>query len=243
MTETPRKRSLVIMIDVTVAEVSEFVRESAIAAGLDALRVDTLISQAPPGWADAPLTECVADLVLVAPGISAGQVRVKVRAPAVGSVWELSVVATDRRGLLATTASVCASHGLQIRWARVASWENVALQRLAIEPTVIPLSGEPDWTALGQDLRQALTDPLAPAVPASALGGDFSIESVEDLGNALYKVTVTGADRVGLLAAITSSLTYSGSDIRSAELGNDDGRVRDVFVVAGISGPVAGVAN
>lgn len=219
----------------STVELSGSVREKAIAAGLDAAVVDSLISRAPLGWGDAPLTECVADLVLVAPGIAPGQVRLQVLAPASGSVWDLNIVATDRRGLLATTASVCADHALQIRSARVASWDHVALQRLSIEPTVVPLSGEPDWTSLGQALRSALTDPLAPEIPVSALGGDFSIDLIEDIGNGLFRVTVSGADRVGLLAAITSSLTYSGADIRSAELRNLGDRIQDVFVVSGIS--------
>ncbi len=212
------------------------VRHRLVAAGVDAEQAATVLDDAPAGWWDGPADELVADALLVAPGLRPGQVRVRITSPAPGEPdWELSVVAPDRPGLLARTASVCAGHKVSIRSARVASWPGLALQRMRVRPLEIPLSGEPDWTFIGQSLRDALTAPhdmpddvhVDPAI-------EFSVDAVQDLGDGTHLVRVSGVDRLGLLAMITRTLWAAGADIRSAELHDEDGVVRDTFVVAGV---------
>jgi hypothetical protein len=225
----------------------EQVLERVADADVDAAVARSIVDLAPSGWWDAPVDVLTTDALLIAPGLRPGQLRVRIGAPtgAEHTAWELTVVAPDRRGLLARTASVCARHGMSIRSARVVSWPanavgdaesvDLALQRLMIEPSDIPSTGEPDWTPLGLDLRAALNAPddeLGDLAPDSI--GAFEVESVDDLGDGTQRVRVTGADRIGLLSAITRSLWAAGADIRSAELNDVNGVVHDVFIVTGL---------
>lgn len=212
------------------------VRRRLIDAGVQEARADEVVAGAPTGWWAAGVDDLASDALLIAPGLRPGQVRVRIGSPPPGDdVWELSVVAPDRRGLLARTAAVCAARGMSIRTARVASWPGLALQRMQLRPDVVPPSGEPDWTALGQDLRDALAG-AEDSMGDIALDGsaEFQVEGIEDLGDGTHRVAVSGVDSVGLLAAITRTLWAAGADIRSAELRDDGGTVRDTFVVAGI---------
>jgi hypothetical protein len=215
---------------------ADAVRGRLLAAGVEPVRAAAVVDGAPCGWWEAPAEDLVVDALLVAPGLRPGEVRVRVASPAPGDHdWELSVVAPDRPGLLSRTATVCTAHRVSIRSARVASWPGLALQRLRVRPLDVPLSGEPDWTSLGQALRGALTaahdDPVDIAVDPAI---EFRIEAVDDLGDGTHRVRVSGDDRLGLLAMITRTLWAAGGDIRSAELHDEDGRVLDTFVVAGV---------
>jgi UTP:GlnB (protein PII) uridylyltransferase len=216
-------------------------RDRAIAVGIHEPIVVALLDGAPAAWWSAPFDDLMADLVLLAPGLLPGQVRLRISAPTEGQLWDLSLVAPDRRGLLATTASVCAAHGMSIRSGRAATWPGLGLQRMQIEPQVVPLSGEPDWTPLGQALRSALCD-ADPGQPNGAPEHlvthetvDFSIDTIEKLPDAMMKVSITAVSQIGLLAAITRALTTAGADIRSAEFVDHDGVISDVFVVSGLN--------
>lgn len=219
-----------------ILDVSEELRRRLVDAGVAPSRADEVLDGAPPGWWDASVDDLTSDAMLIAPGLKPGQVRVRIGSPEPdGDVWELSIVAPDRPGLLARTASVCAARGMSITSARVASWPGLALQRMHLRPDVIPSTGEPDWTPLGQDLRSALTGP-GDSMADIALDGsaEFQVDEIEDLGDGTHRVTVSGVDGVGLLAAITRTLWAAGADIRTAELRDEHGLVRDTFVVAGI---------
>jgi hypothetical protein len=103
------------------------------------------LDSAPIGWLDgASEADLIEDLVLVTPELDAAAMRVRVRD--VGPSWELSVVTTDRSGVLATSCRILSESGLSVTGARIASWTDrlVALQRFTVNPVVLPLSGEPD---------------------------------------------------------------------------------------------------
>lgn len=216
----------------------EELRQRAIEAGADHDALDTLLATAPAAWWQAPVDALLSDVLLLLPGLTPGQVRVRIASPQIGeNIWELTVVAPDRKGVLATTAFVCSHHQLSIRSARVASWPGLALQRLSIVPIVIPSSGEPDWIPFGQELRTALTstNPGEALVAGSGSGEPrFFVQSVEALGDGTHRVEVSGPDEVGLLAEITRALMAAGADIRAAELSDADGQAHDVFVVTGL---------
>ena len=221
--------------------VAEEVFRRAVAGGANAGRVGEFLASAPTSWWDAPSNDLVADVMLVSPVLEPGRVRMRIGAPADDDMWDLSIVAPDRRGLLATTADVCAQHGMTIRSARIASWPGdaswpgVALQRMRIVPESIPLSGEPDWTPLGQALRAALTGDTGPDLAPCVDDGGYSFDRVEGLDDGALRVFVSGVDRVGLLASIAHALTSAGADIRAADLRDEHGMARDVFVVTGIA--------
>jgi UTP:GlnB (protein PII) uridylyltransferase len=222
----------------------EELRQRAIEAGADHDALDVLLATAPAAWWQAPVDALLSDVLLLLPGLTPGQVRVRIASPQIGeNIWELTVVAPDRQGVLATTAFVCSHHQLSIRSARVASWPGLALQRLSIVPIVIPSSGEPDWIPFGQELRTALTSTNPTEVLAGGSGGSggsgkaeprFFVQSVEALSDGTHRVEVSGPDEVGLLAEITRALMAAGADIRAAELSDADGQARDVFVVTGL---------
>lgn len=216
----------------------EELRQRAIEAGADQTALEALLDTAPAAWWQAPVDVLMSDVLLLLPGLTPGQVRVRIGSPEIGGErWELTVVAPDRKGVLATTASVCSNHQLSIRSARVASWPSLALQRLSLVPVTLPSSGEPDWIPFGQELRTALTSstPVDALVARSSSGEPrFLVHSVEALSDGTQRVEVSGPDEVGLLAEITSALMDAGADIRAAELSDLDGQAHDVFVVTGL---------
>ena len=125
--------------------------------GLNRDVVMGFLDSAPIGWLDGTSeADLIEDLVLVTPELDAAAMRVRVRE--VGADWELSIVTTDRSGVLATSCRILAESGLSISGARVASWTDrfVALQRFIVNPLVMPLSGEPDWPTVTLNLRAAL---------------------------------------------------------------------------------------
>ncbi len=227
----------------TLLELADNLRARCMSAGVPSAVIDQISSEAPRVWWKASVDDLLADVLLVAPGLAAGQLRIRILPPMEGNHWELSVVAPDRPGLLAATADVCAAHDFSIRSARVTSWPGIALQRLVVEPLGIPRSREPDFNQLGQALRSALTaDSLGndsvggAATSAEPLtdGADFSIDSIEEVEHGLSRVSISGRDRVGLLSAITRALGAAGADISAAELSDTDGIVHDVFIVTGL---------
>jgi UTP:GlnB (protein PII) uridylyltransferase len=223
---------------VSLLELADSLRARCLSAGVSEAVIDRISSEAPRVWWSASVDDLLADVLLVAPGLVVGQVRIRILPPMEGNRWELSVVAPDRPGLLAVTAMVCAAHDFSIRSARVTSWPGIALQRLMVEPLGLPLSAEPDFNQLGQALRAALTTETADvevsATQPLADSEDFSIDSIEDLGQGMSRVAVSGRDRLGLLSSIALALGAAGADICAAELSDVDGVVHDVFVVTGL---------
>jgi UTP:GlnB (protein PII) uridylyltransferase len=229
----------------SIADVRVAVRALLEPSGSDSIVIDSLLGSAPASWWEASVSLLASDIRLLAPGLRPREVRLRIVPPAEGTRWEMSIVAPDRRGLLARTAQVCAQHGVSIAEARIASWPGLALQRLIVVPEQVPSSGEPDWTTVGQALRAALADEVgtSPVDASVSAGCDFAINSIEPQPDGSTCVRVSGADRVGLLAAIAKALSEAGADIQSAVLGERDGVAIDVFTVVAEDPELAGLAN
>jgi UTP:GlnB (protein PII) uridylyltransferase len=192
------------------------------------------VDSAPIGWLDgASEADLIEDLVLVTPELDAAAMRVRVRE--VGPSWELSVVTTDRSGVLATSCRILSESGLSVTGARVASWTDrlVALQRFTINPVVLPLSGEPDWPTVTLNLRAALLAQsrnndtnMARPLPAG-----WELELLEHLTFGRLAVRFTAHDAPGLLAEITQFLSDVGTDVQSAHVRSEGSLAVDDFVL------------
>jgi UTP:GlnB (protein PII) uridylyltransferase len=146
--------------------------------------------------------------------------RVSVRAGDVPGSWVASVVARDRAGLLAATASALLDLGLDTKSAQLAVWpDGAALQHFDVAGTRAP---EPD------DLERRIALALAaqdPAVPIEDLHLRF-----DNQASPWHTVCeVDGAERRGLLADLGAIFRDADVVVRSATASSHADRVYDVF--------------
>jgi UTP:GlnB (protein PII) uridylyltransferase len=215
--------------------------EAARARGLDVSQVLSLADTAPPLWTEYPVDQQLDDLALLLRPLTGDDIRVRVLAPHEFSEWEVTVVATDRLGLLAITASLLSSFALTIVRARIGTWPNgAALQHLWVSPNT-QSSVEPPWPTIGQSLRNALarsadTTATSQATTHLAFSNEWvrsvqEIDSPKDAPTRRFRVVVTAPDQPGVLSTITSFFWLSSMSILSAEIQAVDGLVNDTFVI------------
>lgn len=194
--------------------------------------VNALLRDAPPLWLmSAPASVLAADLALCHPKFRRGEVRAVARQVEGSNTVRLTVVAADRRGLLADTAAVLAAHGLSIVEGSAATWtrQNLALHALTV---VSPAASEPEtWTRVGDDLR-VMARSVSPLRRAFVPSGRATV-SVDGTGDQQTLVRVTASDQIGLLSVICGWFADRGSSIESLHATTEEGLARDVFVVSG----------
>ena len=203
----------------------------AVAKGVAKAVAEALLDDAPePWWESTSVAGLAADVVLLAPGLGPNEVRIRIVTAI--SNWEMSVVATDRPGLLATTAGVLADHDLSIDDARIATWtaSGLALQRLRVSAPHSSSSVEPDFPFIGQDLRTALATATLPPDHAGFPDG-CAIRSVVNVGHRRWRVEVEARDEVGLLARVASALHGLGANVLAADVHSEGHRALDTFLV------------
>jgi glycine cleavage system regulatory protein len=218
-----------------VSVVNHAVRDEVIARaaakGTSRAVVEALLDDAPePWWESTSVAGLATDIVLLAPGLATDEVRIRIVSGI--SDWELSVVAADRPGLLATTAGVLAEHGLSIDDARIATWtgHRLGLQRLRVSARTLPSSGEPDFPFVGQALRAALAVDRVRA-DATAFPDGCAVRSVVAMGHGRWRVEVEARDEVGLLARIAAALHGLGANVLAADVHSEGARALDTFLV------------
>jgi predicted amino acid-binding ACT domain protein len=187
---------------------------------------DELLSSAPSLWlASDGEGDLASDLALCHPPLAPREVRARV-ARAGPSRWRLTVVAHNRRGLLADTAGLLAQEGLSIASASAVTWEHLDL---ALHAVCLPGAppGAVTLERLGSRLRAAAEgdrpdvrfDPEGPA----------QVRIVGEAGGDAI-VTVNAPDQFGLLWAICRWFADHGGDIQAAGV-SGDAIVHDVFIV------------
>jgi predicted amino acid-binding ACT domain protein len=191
--------------------------------------VDELVAAASALWfMSAPAPLLARDLVLCHPPLREGEIRA-VAQPLDEKSLRLTVVAQDRKGLLADTAAVLAAEKLSIAAASAVTWTELGLALHALTITSSALS--PDrWDDLGVRLRalgtgERPTVDFAPGGPAVVSG------SPSGMGRCVVKVTAP--DQIGLLWAICQWLADQGASIEAAHVGGTNGEACDHFVVIG----------
>ena len=220
-------------------------RSAAMARGLDGDRTTALAKSSPPLWGGST-DQRLDDLTLLLRPLEKGEVRVRVQVPVdeptATNLWDLSVVATDRVGLLSITASLLAKNALTIIEARAATWpDGTALQQLRVRTNSVS-SIEPAWASIGQNLRNALDN--AKPGPGPGAFSEAWIRDVQVIDNLAdgqrLLVVVDTDDAIGILAAVAYAFAALGANVVSAEIQTLEGVVRDLFVV---DAPPASVAR
>src|SRR5205807_1350315 len=93
------------------------------------------------------------DVALCHPTFGRGEVRAVARQMHDPNTFRLTVVAADRRGLLADTAGVLGAHGLSITEASAATWPKRGIALHALTITDAAEVESTTWKELGADLR------------------------------------------------------------------------------------------
>ena len=197
---------------------------------------ERLITDASDLWLlSAPAAVLAGDLAQCYPPLQQDEARVTIRPTAPESSMRITVVTRDRPGLLAGTAGVLAAHGLSVIEASVTTWSE---QRMALHGVTVGSD------RFGDD---AFRDEIIAATAAAARGqwrGDVPfkpggrvtvVASPVPLEHSL--VSVDAPDRLGLLWAITSWLAGQDVSVVAAQLSDEDGRAKDLFLVSGSPDP------
>ncbi len=160
-----------------------------------------------------------------------GRDEARARAVAVDRLgrWRITVVATDRPGLLADTTGVIASAGMAVL---AASALTFGAEPLAVHsPTVFaPKLDEKGWEELGEKLRQAAAGGLAR--PVFEPTGVTEVSATGQPGG-LHLVTVSAPDQLGLLSAVCAGLAAQSVSIQVALVAGRERRAEDLFLVRG----------
>ena len=219
-------------IGTTTAELRRLLRRTKIPTRV----VCRLLGAASPLWlmSERPAVLAV-DLVLCHPPLAATEVRAVARPMETPSTFRVTVVATDRPGLLADTAAALAEEHMTVVSASVATWTDpdVALHSLTVVSTT---AGDPRWDALGERLRLLATGSRPPSRFTPT--GRMTVTTVHS-GPHRSVVKVTGPDGLGLLEAIGRWFAEHDVSIEAAEITTHDGTATDRFLVNGEFEPTA----
>ncbi|MHB8464438.1 MAG: ACT domain-containing protein [Acidimicrobiales bacterium] len=192
--------------------------------------VDDLIAGASPVWLmGEPAHVIAADMALCHPPLCAGEVRAAIHPTADADAWRLSVVASDRNGLLACIAGALTTHGLSVLRVSANAWSDHGLALLRIVAS--GAAGDEEWQRVGTDLQDAIrnTEISAPVFeprPPVKVAAD-----VQTGGRTLLRVSAP--DRPGLLWAVAAWLAAQGCNIEVAKADGDGQLADDTFVVDG----------
>lgn len=202
---------------------------------IPASTIATLLEGAPPLWLTSEPTEVLAgDLALCHPPLRDGEVRAVAR-PGENETMRLSVVATDRPGLLAGSAAVLARQRLDISEASATTWP---LLGLALHSFVVaarhPMS-EDEWKDLCEGLRRLSPESGEPDGLFTIARGRGHPTKVEcfGVGDDMSVVRVFTDDQVGLLAGICRWFADHQVSIQALHARTQGRRADDTFLVTG----------
>ncbi len=211
-------------------------RELLAETSLSGPAVSRLMKGVSPLWLlSAPPRVLAADLTLCHPRPKGGELRAAVQPVGADGTHRLTVVGSDRAGLLADTIAVLAQEGLSVVSASAMTWPemNLALHAVTVHAdTPIPQSR---WDRVGERLHVAnqaggLDDPGD--LPAFAPADHTDAAILGEAGDSTF-VRVVSPDRPGLLHAICRWFADHGLSIEAADVSTQQGMARDVFLVNG----------
>ena len=210
------------------------VRDLLAPTSLPAPLVDDLLAGASMTWLlSEPAEVLAADLALCHPSLRAGEVRASVKSTTDRSSWRLTVVASDRPGLLAGTAGVLGFHGLTITSASAATWPELGLALqcvIAVDPEGRERF-DTDWDEIGKGLRSAAKGGSI-AQPDFAPAPPVRVESTpHDQGHCI--VRLEAPDQIGLLWAVAKWFEEHDCNIEATHLDTDGTTVRGTLLVVG----------
>ena len=189
---------------------------------------ETLLQGASSLWLSSDSSALLAtDLALCFPALKRAEVRARsVPGP---DAWRLTVVAHDRNGLLADTATILSLDGFSIRNASIATWDELDIALFAItingaEPSTARLD------AIGKKLRAASRGDR-PSVPFEPTGRAYVRRT--GVANGDDMISVVAPDQLGLLATVCRWFADNGASIEAAWIAGEADEANDVFVIDG----------
>jgi [protein-PII] uridylyltransferase len=199
-------------------------------------RVEAALDTLPPSYLSATSTPDIADdirLLLTPP--QPGQVKHRVDEGTEAGQLSITVAVVDRPGTLARTAGVLALNRVSVLTANAfATTHGIALQRFVVRP-----HQDVNWHRFGEDLEAAYSGRLAIEArlgkkvldyrPAKPFVPEVRVLQEESAHSTV--IEVRAPDALGLLWAITASLTELDLDIHVAKIDTLGERVVDVFYV------------
>ncbi len=231
---------LATVVDVQVAEhrtSSARGRAAEVASLLGRTRLENrtvraLLRGSPPLWLMSESAATLAgDLALCHPELRTDEVRAVARPIEGSQSVRLTVVAVDRRGLLADSAAVLASNELSISHASAATWprRGLALHSFVIESR--DGLDEPAWAKLGEDLRAMVASGSTTSPPLGPIGPVQVTVKGTDGDRSMVRIKVR--DQLGLLAALCRWFATQDANIESLHARTASGIVDDTFLVVG----------
>ncbi len=187
-----------------------------------------LLDGVSPLWALSEAPEVLAaDLVLCHPRIRPGEVRAVARPLPDGDRFRLTVVAQDRRGLLADTTAVLATAGVSVERASVMTWPE---HHLAVHALTVRSAGGIDdalWEPVGARLQASAETPVRMLFRPS--GRARVTTTGGGTGTSIVRVHVP--DDIGLLSATCRWFADHGISIEAAGIDTTNGMANDVFLI------------
>ena len=142
----------------------------------------------------------------------------------------ITIVARDRRGLLADSAAVLVTNSLSIAEASASTWTK---ERLALHTFIVAGGAHSDagaWDKLGEQLRRMVADG---AEPSPSLPPIRPVHVTVQGGDDRSIVRVTAPDQPGLLATICRYFHVHDVNIEALRARTASGRANDTFLVVG----------
>ena len=207
--------------------------------------LDALLAGLPRRYLHAASPEQVVEHArLLRSPLAAGQLRARPRGGPVDGTAILSVVAADRRGLMADCAGVLAGAGLAVLDARAFT----RTDGVALDWFVVRTPEDPDWAAVEEALRDAVSGTLDVAgyvgrreslrrsrAPA---GETVPVEVRFDRRPMATRIEVHGPDSTGMLYRLARVLADEDLDVIGARVATVGEAAHDVFFVRPVGGPI-----
>lgn len=193
--------------------------------------IQSLVGSAAPLWLLSDSAPALAgDLALCRPKLKKGEVRALARRIEDSTLVRLTIMARDRRGLLADSAAVLAASGMSISNASASTWKQ---QHLALHSFIVGGGAQFDraaWDLLGERLRSM----AAGAVPSPGLRPLRPVSvTVQGAGDRSI-IKVVAPDEQGLLATICRYFHLHDVNIETLQARTRDGLADDTFLVIGV---------
>jgi len=183
---------------------------------------------------------------IVAPGLGELEVRTLAGPDGRPGTYALTVVASDRPGLLSLIAGALSLTGLSILSAQVFTTEDgVAVDEFEVEGAFEADVGEERWREFRTTLRKAIEGRVAlehrveekrRRYPPPRHEVPLRIDVHTDASDFFTVVEVGAADRIGLLFDVTRTFAELGLDVHLAKVATYGARVVDAFYVRDVLG-------
>jgi [protein-PII] uridylyltransferase len=204
--------------------------------------VDRFLERMPRSYRlSVPVEVAVNHPALLAPDVGAQEVRTSAIPGRRAGTWSLTVVATDRPGLLSWIAGALSLAGLSILSAQVFTTnDDVAVDVFEVVGAFDPEVGEDRWRRFRSTLRRAIDGRLSLQHGVEEQRANYPAPNadvpttviVDNDASDFYTVIEVGApDRIGLLFEITRTFAELELDVHLAKVSTYGERVVDAFYV------------